>query len=420
MFYSLRDRIASFFSWAFRHYKKEIFVEGVTIDSFFFLFFFFGIFLGGLGDQVTLYYNRVFYIFIGAISIIIGLFFLLIKVLSREATRKVLLFHLLMEIKREKIYLFFFLANLLVLVLAYSFVVPEFSVVLLGTLRLMIIWEDMVIQNRILRGAIRETQSYEEISVYSPMINASSREALLDLTRIKDQLYQAAQESFQSQKMKSELITNISHDLKTPLTSIINYTDILSKKETMDEEARNYLKILGRNSERLKSMIVDLIDASKTGTGNVTVEPVLLDFSELVSQIYGDFDAEFEKKGLNFTYESNKEDILLYSDPNILGRIIENLFSNVYKYSLAHTEVLARSHVTEDKLFFNLKNTAKDPIEENTDFLQAQFIRAEKSRTTEGSGLGLYIASNLTEILGGQFRIVVDGDYFQIFIELPL
>ncbi|MCD1147256.1 HAMP domain-containing histidine kinase [Peptoniphilus sp. KCTC 25270] len=294
-----------------------------------------------------------------------------------------------------------------------------FGLLAVPILRLLFLGEDVVIQNRILRAAIKETQSYEALTGFSPMVKISTYESLMDLTRIKDQMYRSAQESVQSQKMKTELITNISHDLKTPLTSIINYADILSKKDVMDQEAQNYIRILGRNSERLKSLIVDLIDASKTGTGNVNLEPVFIDFHELINQIYADFDNEYEKKGLDFVYEYTEEYIPIYTDGNVLSRVIQNLFSNVNKYSMENTKVYGRTHLSGDRIFFSLRNISEKEITISSEELQTQFTRGELSRTTEGSGLGLYIAKNLVEILQGEFRIIVDGNYFQVFVELP-
>ena len=287
-------------------------------------------------------------------------------------------------------------------------------------LRIFFIIEDQLIQNKILRNAIRNTESYEKIDTSSPLATEKTYDALLDLTRIKDHMYHVAQASFESQKLKTELITNISHDLKTPLTSIINYADILSKKNVMDDEARGYIRVLGRNSERLKSLIIDLIDASKSESGNIHVEPMLFDFNEMVNQIYADFESNYVAKDLNFVYEADQEDIAIYSDPDILSRVIQNVFSNASKYALPGTRVYGKTYITEDRLYFNIKNVSKEPLNVSSKELQSQFIRGEKSRTTEGSGLGLYISKNLTEILGGEFRIVIDGDYFQVFIELPL
>lgn len=404
-------------------YRKEVYVECIGLDAFFFLFllfFFMEVFFNSIFD-LAFYPSESSFLIMG-ISFLIAIIAWGIKVFSRDPTRKFLTIYLIKEFHREKIYLLFFLANLsfFLLVLAFFNGMPAIlGLLIVPIMRLVLLGEDSVVQNRILRAAIKETQSYEELTIFSPMLKQSSYEAIMDLIRIKDQMYRAAQASVASQQMKTELITNISHDLKTPLTSIINYADILSKKMVMDEEARNYIRVLGRNSERLRSLIIDLIEASKTGTGNVNLEPAIIDFNELVSQIYGDFDNDYQKKGLEFIYEPGAEDVPIYTDGNVLSRVIQNLFSNVYKYSLEKTRVYGKTHITEDRIYFNLKNISKNKLNVSADHLQNQFIRGEKSRTTEGSGLGLYIAKNLVEILEGEFRIVIDGDYFQVFIELP-
>ena len=360
--------------------------------------------------------------FYGLAALVLLLAFWGVKLFMRATTRTWLTVNLVREIKKEAIYGFFCFVNI-ILILYFFMVLTGFPVLygifIMPVLRLMLMGEDEVIQNRILRAAIAETQSYVDITVFSPMMKESTYEALMDLTRIKDSMYQAAQAQVKSQKMKTELITNISHDLKTPLTSIINYADILSKKDVMDDEAKNYIHILGRNSERLKSMIINLIEASKTGSGNVTLEPVIIDFNELIGQIYGDVAADYESRNLNFAYTSDVEDIPIYTDGNVLSRVIQNLFTNCYKYAKEGTTVTANTSVVGEKIYFNMKNRSKNKINQSTAELSSQFIRGDKSRTTEGSGLGLYIAKNLVEILGGEFRMIIDGDYFQVFIELP-
>ena len=404
--------------WFFK-YSRESFLEIIWLDTWF-LIALLNLFLTLIGHQAAHDPSRPpWYLLLVMIVVIV---FWIVKLFMTTTSRTWLSGHLVRERKKEGIYKYFALVNFVLalygLMVFWGFPIV-YGVFLMPVLRLMIMGEDEVIQNRILRAAIAETQSYVDITAFSPMMKEATYECLMDLTRIKDSMYQAAQDQVKSQKMKTELITNLSHDLKTPLTSIINYADILSKKETMDEEARNYIHILGRNSERLKSMIINLIDASKTGSGNITLEPVIIDFNELVNQIYGDSAADYESRNLNFIYEADSEDIPIYTDGNVLSRVIQNLFSNVYKYAKPDTEVWGHSSVVGDKIFFSLKNKSKNKINISKEELQNQFIRGDKSRTTEGSGLGLYIAKNLVEILGGEFRIVVDDDNFQVFLELP-
>lgn len=409
--YHLRERLSV--------YRKEVYLECIYLDSLLFfsiLFFLVEIFF----STEIIRPNLSFLLFL--LSFIVSMVAFIIKTFSRDNTRKFFIIYLWKEFYREKVYILFFWVNIFFFVSVFILTswAPYFTgLFVVPVLRLLFLGEDILVQNRLLRAAIKETQSYEELTVFSPMVKTSSYDALMDLTRIKDQMYRSAQASVQSQQMKTELITNISHDLKTPLTSIINYADILSKKSEMDEEAQTYIRILGRNSERLKSLIINLIDASKTGSGNVKLEPAIIEFNELISQIYGDFDNDYQKKGLEFIYETEEENTPIYTDGNVLSRVIQNLFSNVCKYSLENTRVYGKTHITENKIYFNIRNVSKNPIDVSIEELQSQFIRGEKSRTAEGSGLGLYIAKNLVEILQGEFRIIVDGDYFQVFIELP-
>lgn len=407
------------FKRGFFKYSRESYLEIVWLDTWF-LIALFNILDTLFGDQAA--YDpsmSPWYLLIATMVVIV---FWLIKLFMTTTSRTWLFGYLVRERKKEKIYKYFALVNTVLalygMMVFWGFPIL-YGIFLMPVLRLMIMGEDEVIQNRILRAAIAETQSYVDITAFSPMMKEKTYECLMDLTRIKDSMYQAAQAQVKSQKMKTELITNLSHDLKTPLTSIINYADILSKKETMDEEARSYIRILGNNSERLKSMIINLIDASKTGSGNITLEPVIIEFNELVNQIYGDSAADYESRHLNFIYETDVEDIPIYTDGNVLSRVIQNLFSNVYKYAKPDTDVWGHVSVVGDKIFFSLKNQSKNKINISKEELQNQFIRGDKSRTTEGSGLGLYIAKNLVEILGGEFRIVVDDDQFQVFVELP-
>ncbi|MDO5302232.1 MAG: HAMP domain-containing sensor histidine kinase [Tissierellia bacterium] len=356
-------------------------------------------------------------------SLGITLFFWILKLLRSGPSRTWMWYYLLREFHREGIYLLFLIVNGGIFLIFFLLAVTSVDILLilftLPFLILMIMGEDVVMQNRILRLGIKETGSYEDLTGFSPMMRISTYESLMDLTRIKDQMYHAAEESLNSEKMKSELITNVTHDLKTPLTSIINYADLLSKKTVMDEEAQSYIQVLGRNSQRMKSLIVDLIEASKANSGNVAWEPVIIDFNELILQIYGDFDHDYQSKGLDFIYRSDEEDVPIYTDPNLLSRVVSNLFSNTYKYAQEQSKVYGKTFITEDKVFFTLKNVSKNALRQSAKDLQDQFIRGDKSRTTEGNGLGLYIARTIVELLGGQFRIVISGDEFQVFVELP-
>ena len=226
------------------------------------------------------------------------------------------------------------------------------------------------------------------------------------------------EENFRSERFKVDLITNISHDLKTPLTSIINYADLLSKKDEFDDEAKKFVEILKRNSTRLKDLIVDLVFASKTSTGNLSVEKSLVELNEMILQIYGDYDSLFKKKDLDFSYKSANDEILIYTDVNLFVRIVENLFSNAAKHARAGTRVLAGVIETESTIEFYVKNIVDEKLNMNSDELFEELLKADRSRHSEGSGLGLNIVKNLAEILGGEVKVSIHGQWFDVHVLL--
>lgn len=366
---------------------------------------------------------RIFYwddwVYINLVLVDLGL--CLVKLLPIPGVRRFFTVALMRESSKSNSFIYYAVANILLLfiLLLGLFVLGEtFTLVLSLVFRALLFFEKERVQFVLVIEGIEETASLGMPQMETHLAEKASIKALVQLGNIRDGLSDAVEERMKSEKMKTDLITNISHDLKTPLTSIINYTDILSSKETMDEEAKNYIRILGRNSERLKSLVINLIDASKTGSGNVQVEKVVIDFNELLSQVFGDFESDLTAKGLEFIYNSDSDYAQIYTDPEVLGRILSNTLSNACKYALENTRIYAKLIQDQSKYYFSMKNVSKNRLGISADELMQQFVRGEKSRTTEGSGLGLHIAKNLVEALGGEFRIVIDGDYFQVFIEL--
>ena len=226
------------------------------------------------------------------------------------------------------------------------------------------------------------------------------------------------EENFRSERFKVDLITNISHDLKTPLTSIINYADLLSKKEVLDDEAKGFISILKRNSTRLKDLIVDLVFASKTSTGNLSIEKSLVELNEMILQIYADYDSLFEKKDLDFSYKSQSDEILIYTDVNLFVRIVENLFSNAAKHARPGTSVLAGVIERKSTIEFYVKNIVDEKVNMNSDELFEELLKADRSRHSEGSGLGLNIVKNLAELLGGEVNVSIHGQWFDVHVLL--
>ncbi|MCL2356957.1 MAG: HAMP domain-containing histidine kinase [Defluviitaleaceae bacterium] len=233
---------------------------------------------------------------------------------------------------------------------------------------------------------------------------------LLNLSREYDL---ANAEKIRAERFKSELITNVSHDIRTPLTSIINYTDLL-KTQNLQGEAAEYLQVLDKKSARLKVLIDDLMEASKAGTGNLPVEITEIDLGEIVGQVAG----EFAFSDLSLVIRAPDEPVKIRFDSRHLHRILENFFSNAEKYSLAGTRVFAEISQADGNTTFTMQNTARDPMELSGRDVTARFMRGDKSRNTEGNGLGLYIAKSLTELCGAKMRVDVIGDMFCVSVRI--
>lgn len=240
----------------------------------------------------------------------------------------------------------------------------------------------------------------------------------------------AISESLKSEKLKTELITNVSHDIKTPLTSIINYVDLLKKENIQDEKVKEYIDILDKKSQRLKKLTEDLIEASKVSSGNVNLNFESIDIKELFNQTIGEFKDRFEQKDLKIEVKIPESDIKIKADSRYLYRIIENLFSNITKYALESSRIYIdiveknkdKDKSNDNKKYINIsiKNISKDKLNISSDELMQRFVRGDKSRYTEGSGLGLSIARSLTELQEGKFNIIIDGDLFKVEIDWPM
>ena len=292
------------------------------------------------------------------------------------------------------------------------------NVLLFMILRAVIIVEVQFAQNALSIELIESILYGYEFEIPSPFENEylDKITVLMEDFKVRDRL--RLEENFRSERFKVDLITNISHDLKTPLTSIINYADLLSKKEVLDDEAKNFVAILKRNSTRLKDLIVDLVFASKTSTGNLSIEKSLVELNEMILQIYGDYDSLFEKRDLEFSYKSASDEILIYTDGNLFVRIVENLFSNAAKHARPGTRVLAGVIERESTIEFYVKNIVDEKLNMNSDELFEELLKADRSRHSEGSGLGLNIVKNLAELLGGEVKVSIHGQWFEVHVLL--
>lgn len=226
----------------------------------------------------------------------------------------------------------------------------------------------------------------------------------------------AVENSLKKERMQTELITNVSHDLKTPLTSIINYVDLMKRENPTDPKIQEYLRILDEKSQRLKVLTEDVVEASKASTGNIKLEMNDIDFVEMVQQVIGEFEEKFQEKNLTMMVHFTDEPSIIYADGQRMWRVLENVFGNVVKYAMEGTRVYAEISNRNKKVTFFLKNISAQPLNISADELTERFIRGDVARNTEGSGLGLSIAKSLTELQGGEFKLYLDGDLFKVMI----
>ncbi len=229
-------------------------------------------------------------------------------------------------------------------------------------------------------------------------------------------LSNAVNESLKSERLKTELITNVSHDIKTPLTSIINYVDLLKKEKMPNEKAEEYLNILDSKSQRLKKLTEDLVEASKASSGNIKLQIEKINVNEILKQVSGEFEDRFKNRGLEQIVNLPEEDIYIEADGRYLYRVLENIYSNVTKYAMENSRVYLDVVVKSKSVVIQMKNISQEKLNISAEELMQRFVRGEKSRNTEGSGLGLSIASSLTELQGGKFHIYLDGDLFKVTI----
>lgn len=240
---------------------------------------------------------------------------------------------------------------------------------------------------------------------------------------IGDGIQDAVATSMKDERLKADLITNVSHDIKTPLTSIINFVNLLKREKIQDERVRGYIEVLDAKSQRLKQLTDDLVEASKISSGNISLQMERINFVELINQTIGEFAEKMEEKCLQVIPVMPKTPVYIEADSRRIWRVVENLFGNVYKYALEGTRVyldlVVKTAEGRNEAVFSMKNISAQPLNINADELTERFIRGDVSRSTEGSGLGLSIAKNLTELQNGKFDIYLDGDLFKVILSFP-
>ena len=294
-----------------------------------------------------------------------------------------------------------------------------------GVLLLLVFWVFVyILMLKYIEKVDKINQALKEIYEGNPNVHLEKEELTGVLKQMAEYINDIAggftnaiEQSLKSERLKTELITNVSHDIKTPLTSIINYVDLLKQEDIKDEKIKQYIDILNQKSLRLKKLIEDLVEASKVSSGNVKLNIEVIDLKELLAQTIGEFEDRFENKNLKIDIEIPDEEVKIKADNRYMYRVIENLFSNITKYSIDNSRVYISLTKQNDKIKLEIKNISKDKLNISPDELMQRFVRGDKSRYTEGSGLGLSIAKSLTEMQDGKFDINIDGDLFKVIIE---
>jgi signal transduction histidine kinase len=293
---------------------------------------------------------------------------------------------------------------------------------------------ELLLFGKILYNIIKFLKDYSKIETRLKEMREGNNQTALDvddfvpqlkytaecINNISEGVETAIQDRMKSERLKAELITNVSHDIKTPLTSIINYVDLLKNENIDNEKAKEYIGILDNKANRLKKLTEDLVEASKVSTGNISLNMEKINIVELIKQAIGEFEDKFQKKGLDVIINCLKNEIYIMADSRYMYRIIENLFSNISKYALENSRVYIDLYTIEQEARIEIKNISKEKLNISSEELMQRFVRGDTSRTTEGSGLGISIAQNLTELQHGKFDLILDGDLFKVEMDFEL
>lgn len=272
-------------------------------------------------------------------------------------------------------------------------------------------------RNKVMEGISKISEGDLEYKIAEQELRGDNKKLAQSVNTIGEGLHRAVDESMKNERLQADLITNVSHDIKTPLTSIINYVDLLKREDLQNERAQNYIKVLDSKSQRLKQLAEDLVEASRISSGNINLQMERINLVELVYQTEGEFAERFEERSLKVVSKLPSQSVVVLADGRRIWRVLENLYQNVAKYAMEQTRVYVDLQADGEKVIFSIKNISKYPLNIEADELTERFIRGDISRSTEGSGLGLSIAQNLTTLMGGNFQIYLDGDLFKVMIE---
>lgn len=278
----------------------------------------------------------------------------------------------------------------------------------------------LVQQNKITEGIEHIIDGEFNVKLETSSFSASNKDIAESVNLLSAGVKKIITENIKNERLKTDLITNVSHDIKTPLTSIINYVGLLKNLNIQDEKVITYLDILDQKSQRLKFLTEDLIEASRVSSGNVKLKNVNISFKELILQTNGEFQDKFKRRDLELVLTMPEFPVIIRGDSKCMWRIIENLYTNAAKYAMAGTRVYADIKTDEDFLYFSIKNISEEALNIEADELTERFVRGDTSRSTEGSGLGLSISKSLTEMQKGSFSIYLDGDLFKVTLSFPI
>lgn len=314
-------------------------------------------------------------------------------------------------------YLFF---NQSLITIPYAYVIPILLIIGYNLWVYLILWRHATEQQKISQALTHMSDgdtSYKiDLSGFSGKMLALAQ----SINNIGFGLETALAEQVKSERLKADLITNVSHDIKTPLTSIISYVDLIKREKIQDQKIQRYLDVLDQKSQRLKTLTDDLVEASKVSSGNLKLEIGRIDFVELIHQTNGEFEEKFTLRHLELIFQLPSEAIFIEADGRRLWRVLENLYNNAFKYAMEYSRVYVDITTHDNWVYFTIKNISENPLNIRADELTERFVRGDVARTTEGSGLGLSIAKSLTALQQGDFELYIDGDLFKAQVGFPI
>ncbi|HIV23648.1 MAG TPA: hypothetical protein IAC80_06880 [Candidatus Merdiplasma excrementigallinarum] len=284
---------------------------------------------------------------------------------------------------------------------------------------LLYLMRDEVGKQNVREGLYQISQGKLDYRIDTKAMTGESLEMSLAVNEMGEGLQKAVDSMVKNERLKAELITNVSHDIKTPLTSIINYVDLLKREELQNERAREYIRVLDQKSQRLKQLTEDLIEASKISSGNIELHMTELNLGQMLRQAYGECSERLEESRLEMEISMEKEPVVIRADGRQLWRVFENLFGNMAKYAMPGTKARLEMKRGQEGVEILFRNVCRQKLQMSADELQERFVRGDLSRSTEGTGLGLSIAKSLTELMGGRFQISLEDDSFQAALWFP-